>query len=122
LDAAGVPLDAGEDLSTCRWHRIPLDAGEDLSTHRWVRIPLDASKDLTTHLWRFWIPLVSYWRPARIRRVPLDAVGDPSTCLLWPHFPLDASGPTQDGPTSADVTRLTQDVGASVDRGLYPRF
>jgi hypothetical protein len=34
LDAAGVALDDGEDLSTCRWPCISLDAGEDLSTRR----------------------------------------------------------------------------------------
>jgi hypothetical protein len=58
-DAAGVPLDAGEDLSTRRPAHIPLDAGEDL----------------TTHLWRLGMLLVSHcWMSARIR-VPLDAVG-----------------------------------------------
>jgi hypothetical protein len=54
-------------------------------------------------------------------RVPLDAVGDPST-RLWPHFPLGAAGPTQDGPTSVDVASPAQDVAASVDGGSYPRF
>jgi hypothetical protein len=102
LDAAGVPLDAGEDLSICCWPRIPLDAGkDDLSTRRRAHIPLDAGEDLTTHLWRFWMLLVSHWMPARIC-VPLDAVGDLSTCLRL-HFPLDAAGPTQDGHTSVNV-------------------
>jgi hypothetical protein len=63
---------------------------------------------------------VSHWMPARIR-VPLDAVRDPST-RLWPHFPLDALGPTQDGPTSVDVASPAQDVALSFDGGSYLCF
>jgi hypothetical protein len=54
-------------------------------------------------------------------RVPLGAVADPST-RVWPHFPLDAAGPTQDGPTSMDVASPTQEVSASIDGGSYPCF
>jgi hypothetical protein len=50
LDAAGVPLDAGEVHSTRRWPRIPLDVGEDLSARRRPRIQLDTGDDLTTFL------------------------------------------------------------------------
>jgi hypothetical protein len=45
LDAVGVPLNAGNDGSTCHWPWIPLDAGKDVSTCRWPRIPLNAGVD-----------------------------------------------------------------------------
>jgi hypothetical protein len=79
------PLDAVEDPSTRLRLHFPLDTAgptQDGPTS------VDAGEDLTTHLWRFGMLLVSHWMPARIG-VPLDAVGDPSTTNLRPHFPLD---------------------------------
>jgi hypothetical protein len=142
LTAAGVPLDAGEDDSTCRWARIPLDAGEDLSTRRWPRIPLDAGEDHSTRR-RPRIPLdAGEDQTTRLRLDSTDirredavedflthrrlhisqvAVGDSST-RLRPHHPLDTASPTQDGPISVEFASPTKDLAAYVAGGSSPNF
>jgi hypothetical protein len=143
FDEANVPLD-----SIRRWPRISLDAGEDLSTRRWPRIPLDVSTDVFTHHWPC-IPLdagkdLSTCHPPRI---PLDAGEDQATRLwtdatdkdrkddaddikthrhyLPPRLPLDATGPTRDGPPSAHSVRLTEDpeeLSTTFPGGSSPDF